>query len=543
MLKQMQQRLVRARSTGFVLFALVWLFFLARALLVFGPDSAYVQYFNSDSALPVLMANDRVIDPFRVYIYGQDQFGAWPFLGAQLLHRAAGFVWTDHSIFIYQTIWLFLSVWAVLRLCREKHIFSAQLFLCLLCLHFAANRYLFVINQRYAWQVTALMFAWLYLRRVCAAAFAPDKFSRRDIGSYLALYLFSLLAIWMSPTSTLMLAFVFVLETLRARVLAWQSNANHAGRRALARFAGGVGVLALAVGTEALLRANFYRFAVKHYGRDYRTPTAIDWGHITENLHRQLHNFTQSTWWPLTALAVVASMIALAQLLRAARRAPNGPATNIFVDPFTLDTVVLACGSCAFALINFAITILFLWFRLNNFGRRYLALTYLFGSFSGLLFLCLALYLWLPWRAQRRFVPTTLTAALLVLLLIRFPVKLLDPTYAPLKQVATTLAQRAPGACVLGGYWDTYVLAGLQPKGTITPVPAEDQYVRTPWTPQLLREAREVIVVQHDYQRFGGGAHPQPTIRQHGCVLTLISPHWYEDDGYTFSLYRNESVQ
>ena len=86
----------------------------------------------------------------------------------------------------------------------------------------------------------------------------------------------------------------------------------------------------------------------------------------------------------------------------------------------------------------------------------------------------------------------------------RFPAKLIDPTYTPLKQVATTLAQRAPGACVLGGYWDTYVLAGLQTQGTIIPVPAEDQYVRTPWTPQLMRAAREVLVVQHDYQNFGG---------------------------------------
>src|SRR2546421_1900246 len=499
MLKQMQQRLVRARGQAVVLFALVWLFFLARALHVFGPDSAYVQYFNSDSALPVLMANDRVIDPFRVYIYGQDQFGAWPFLCAQLLHRAAGFVWTDRSIFIYQTIWLFLSVWAVVCLCRKQRIFGAQLFLFVVCLHFAANRYLFVINQRYAWQVTALLFAWLCLRRVCESAFAPDKFSRRDIGRHLALYLFSLLAVWMSPTSTLMLAVMLALEALRARVLERERSASSASRRVLVRLGGGIGALALAVVTEALLRANFYRFALKHYGRDYRTPMALDWGHIAENLQRQLHNFAQSAWWPLTVFAVLASVVALAQLRRAARRNARMQSIDVYADPFVLDTVVLALGSCAFALINLAITVIFLWFRLNAFGQRYLALTYLFGSFSGLLFLSLALCLWLPWRAQRRLVPTALTAALLVVLLIRFPAKLIDPTYTPLKQVAATLAQRAPGACVLGGYWDTYVLAGLQTQGTIIPVPAEDQYVRTPWTPQLMRAAREVLVVQHDY--------------------------------------------
>src|SRR5205823_14455280 len=74
-----------------------WGLLLARALHTFGPDSVYVQPFNSDSALPVLMANDPKIDAFRTYIYGQDQIGAWPFLACQLQARATGYVWTDRS--------------------------------------------------------------------------------------------------------------------------------------------------------------------------------------------------------------------------------------------------------------------------------------------------------------------------------------------------------------------------------------------------------------------------------------------------------------
>ncbi|MFN2598698.1 MAG: hypothetical protein ABR563_16110, partial [Pyrinomonadaceae bacterium] len=101
---------------GLVLCALAlvaWGALLARALVVFTPESAYVQPFNSDSALPVLMANDPVIDAFRTYVYGQDQVGAWSFIACQLVRRATGFVWTAHGIYAFQTVWLFLSAFAV----------------------------------------------------------------------------------------------------------------------------------------------------------------------------------------------------------------------------------------------------------------------------------------------------------------------------------------------------------------------------------------------------------------------------------------------
>ena len=58
----------KALASG-TLCVLVWAFFLVRAIYAFAPDSVYVQPFNSDSALPVLMSNDERIDAFRTYIY------------------------------------------------------------------------------------------------------------------------------------------------------------------------------------------------------------------------------------------------------------------------------------------------------------------------------------------------------------------------------------------------------------------------------------------------------------------------------------------
>jgi hypothetical protein len=122
-----------------------------------------------------------------------------------------------------------------------------------------------------------------------------------------------------------------------------------------------------------------------------------------------------------------------------------------------------------------------------------------------------------------------------------------------LRSVAAALAQQAPGAVLLGGYWDTYIFPALEPQARFVPVPAQDQQLRTPWTPQLLRESRQVIVVHHvfpapgemetpfPYNTFGDGQNPPPIIRQYGVTLRLVEPHWFEQNGYVFSLYDNES--
>jgi hypothetical protein len=124
-----------------------------------------------------------------------------------------------------------------------------------------------------------------------------------------------------------------------------------------------------------------------------------------------------------------------------------------------------------------------------------------------------------------------------------------------MSEVAEGLLQKAPPQIpLLGGYWDTYALAALLPPGTIIPVPAADQLVRTPWTPLQMRQSALVLVVHHvfaspggaeivgSYSTFGDGQNPPPVIRQHGSTLLLLTPYWYQRNGYIFSLYKNQDV-
>ena len=596
---------------------LAWAALLARALDVFAPDSVHVQTFNSDSALPVLMANDPVIDPFRFYVYGQDQVGAWPFLLCQLISRATGHVWTDTDIYLFHAGWLFLSAFAVAALARGSRLAAPALLVATLCLHPAVARYLFVINQRNAWQVTAIFFAWWSLRRVCAHhldATSPDseaatgvtgRSTTRAAGRSttraalwsLSAFAFSLLAAWTSPLSGPPLLAIYALELLRARALARSSSparANVPGkaptaRRTITSILMSAAPLVAALACEQLLKANFHRHALKHYGNDFRTPVELDWGHMTANLQAQVELFLTYPQWPLTALAALAAPALLYQLARRATRAVRAEAANggrasrvaLAAGPLAdetgtvgresyvvgresyslvrpglrLDLSVLALGCLSVAAVNLASTVVFSWPRLNSYGPRYLALTHLFGTLAGLLTLLLLFSLPAKVYAARRKVFPALAAAAVLLVALLFPPAAKDPEYAPLKEVAEGLTRRAPRAVLLGGYWDTYVFPALSPRDAVVPVPAANQLLRTPWTPQALREAEHVVVVHHvfpprpeietpaPYTDFGDGGDPPAVIQQHGATLRLLTPRFYEQHGYTFSLYRNERPQ
>jgi hypothetical protein len=544
----------RASRRLVALVALVaWAALAVHASHVFAPDSVYVQPFNSDSALPVMMANDAVIDPFRTYVYGQDQIGAWQTLPLQLIHRATGFVWTDRGVFRVQLLWLLLGLPAVALLAPRAAPLAASLFAAVLCLHPTVGHYFFVLNQRYAWHTTALLFGWWSLRRLCARQLGSETTGATRLALTLfASFFFCLLAAWNSALSVPMLAALLALEALRARLLA--REAPRAARLRPTRLLACALPLVAAFAVERLLKFNYHRHALKHFGQDFATPTAVDWGHLLVNFKAQAQNFLAAPAWWLTLFAVFAAALFGYRLLRCFARDPRGFGSDFCRGGARLDLSILVIGCAAVALVNFAGSFLFLWMRLNAYGPRYLAPTHLFGAFAGLVALCLFATSPAKVRAARRAVFPALAVVCAITLALKFPPARKNPEYETLKTVVAGLAARAPRAVLLGGYWETYVFAAARPDAQFTPVPAEDQLVRTPWTPPLLRQSREVVVVHHPfdyhggvevpapYETFGDGMNPPPVIHQHGATLRLDAPRWYENGGYVFTLYRNEGA-
>lgn len=522
-----------------ILALLSWGAFVVRSYQVFGPDSVYVQPFNSDSALPVLMANDKHVDAFRTYVYGQDQIGAWPFLFAQFVRRAVGVTWTPFSIYLMQVLWLSLGLLLVALLCSEAAALVAALFAATLTLHPTVSHYFFVLNQRNAWQVTAIMFAWVFLRKVCEG-------QTRTTLWWAGAFLFSFLAIWTAPVSTPILCVVYALELLRSRILAKDGAAQT--MVSLTSLVKSFLPIAAAIVLEQLLKANYHRFATKHFGSDFRTPTELDWGNILINFQKQTEVFFGVKFWWLAAIGMLAGIALGYYLLRSVGAKTVPP---ICRPGLRLDLCVLVCGCSFAAILSFVIPVPFTWIRLNAYGPRYLAQPHMFGVLACLFFLVLLMTLSSAIYKSRRLIFSITAVVVAVLIVVRFPARRLNAEYNNMREVARTLAQTNSHVVVLGGYWDTYVLAALAPPEAITAVPADDQLLRTPWAPEVMRESEKVLVVHHPfafsgavetpgpYETFGDGANPPAVLTQRGVTLRLETPRWLEKNGYRFSLYQN----
>jgi hypothetical protein len=203
---------------------------------------------------------------------------------------------------------------------------------------------------------------------------------------------------------------------------------------------------------------------------------------------------------------------------------------------FMDDTVILITGICGIALMNFALTVMVSHVRANLYEDRYLILTSLFGPTSALLILFLVLNAFAQRSPIGKFGKPALLLAGVTLLFVRFPLGSPRPDYRHAQDIAANLAQKSPQAILLGGYWGTYVFAALQPVDTMTPVPLDKVENRMPWTPEMVRQANQVVV-EYRYSRLEEAGQPPQQLSVYGSSLRLSDPKWYEAGDFAFALY------
>ncbi len=517
----------------------LWLFFLCRAINVFGPDNSFV-FFNSDAAIPGLMANDdRPMTPFDAYYFGSDRWGAWPMLSARLIGHAMKHQWSAQSLHTMSAIWLFVGILVMASLSRRDYFAVALIFLITLCLHTLIWLRLFDLGTVYPWQITALLLGWYCLRQllgIVPADLPHRSLPVKRVAWCFLTYWFSFLAIWSSFASAPFLLFLVGLEAWRAH---FHATGRRSGKWAVRRSAWGAIPVLAAVLTEILMRTYYHQYALNHYGNEYRTPIAFDYGNLSQNVYRHLVNLEIASWWPLILLAIVAlgTLGCTSIYFRRRKRSQSLDRLNHLIAD---DTFFLILGSLGIALINFVLLVSISHVRMNFYDNRYDTLTYLFGFISGLLTLFSIFRMIVRPARIRNYAVTGLLIAGVAVLAFEFPAKGHGPERQRLKETATTLAERCPHCVLIGGYWETYVFSGLQPINTMIPLPLEGQYLRTPWSREELREAKQVIVEYRD-SKLGSGESPPQFLVQYGNSLRLVDPRWYENQEYAFALYANET--
>ena len=522
----------RARAQRFTLPAalLVWALVLLRVVHAFGPETEINDFpYSSDTAIPVLMANDdRPFSPFSLYYYSADRFGAWAWALPALIHRHTGLWWTPHMLFVLQASWVFLGAIVIGALCPRDRYAVPLIYLFVLCLQRDGRFMLFEVGQVYAWIVTSLLVTWLCLRRLfrVEALRARGRHEQWMARSFLLAAL--LLTLWSSATAAPYVTALLCLEAFRA----WLAKPAGGGRRWYAGAAWAVGLLATALLVDKVVRWLYLEHSLSEYQQDSHWHVSIDSGFLGENLRRHLATVAAMSWFPLYVAGGLALLgLVVWCLMRFARSGRAELETR--VKPVVGDDGVLfALGALAIATLSFVLVVVVDQVRHSSYDTRYLTVTFQFAPVAGLTAFYLAVERgargW--WRRSGLVFVGVAVAVLLLALPGRQP----SPGYEIAKRIAEELARKAPGGVLVGGYWETYVFTSLQARHTMTAVPLQSS--RTPWTIDALRSADEVVV-EYLASRLGVADRPPRHIAPHGYRLRLKDAGFHSDAGYAFALY------
>ncbi len=481
-----RHRSLEAAPAWRVLLALVaWGASLALAVRLLVPGSPWLGAYTSDSAIPVLMARAPAVDLFHAYYWGQDRFGAWPFLLARAL---GGTDWTAEALqgLLLGVSWTGMLALAWLMRRSTPGAGALVLLVLVLAVHPGVRPYVLELSQPYGWQFAALAWAWAGLR-----ALAQARAGRAVLGWGTGAWVPSALAMWVSTSSTPVLAALTGVEVLRARV---RGEGLPGWRRATVALP-----LALALLFERQLRRLYHRFAEHHFHADFRTRVELDRGHLLENAWQLLGRMWEGPLPLLAVLSLLGVGLAVAGWRDRAdlRRIPEAL------------WVAAGCGLAALAQLPVLMAVTHV--RLNGFDPRYFGLAHLFATL-GLVVLVLAVaQQWCP-LAIRRWSGPAVAVGLVLLALLRPAPPPEEAGYAQARSAAQALSAVAPGSLLLGGYWDVYILASLQsPEAASRPLPTEGEYQRTPFLVPAQQAASEWVWVQPEPETAAG---PPPTRRR-----------------------------
>jgi len=487
-----------------------WAASLALAVRLLPPGSPWLLPYTSDSAIPVLMARAPAVDLFHAYYWGQDRFGAWPFLAARAM---GGTAWTAEGLQVLLLGVVWTAGLALAWLVRRGGLSGGVLALLplVLALHPVVRPHVLELSQPYGWQLSALVGAWAALR-----ALAQARTGRAALGWGMVAWVPSALAVWVSASSTPVLAGLTALEALRARA---RGEGLTGGRRVVLAVP-----LVLAMLFERQLRRLYHRFAEHHFHSDFRTQVELDRGHLLDNAWQLTGRMLEG---PLPLLAVLALLLAGLGVVGWRARADAARVPEAL-------WVAAGCGLAALAQLPVLVAVTHV--RLNGLGPRYLGLVHLFAALGLGALVLAALERWCP-LAVRRWCGLGVAVSLVGVALLRPAPPAPEAGFVQARSAARALAAVAPGSLLVGGYWDVYTLASLQqPEATLRPVPQQSDYQRTPFLVPTLRAASEWVWVQPEPE---GPAEPPATRRQEHQV------QWQRDaepllrvPGFSFWRYR-----
>jgi hypothetical protein len=434
--------------------------------------------------------------PYDWLFWGQDRFGAWPFLLARLFAAPFAAPWTPHSLHVAQALFFCSALVPWLALVPRGRALSVAAFLLLPVLSPVLRRTLVDVGHVDVWQLGALLWTWWAMRR--AAGPPPLR------PALWAACLGGALATWSSLVSAPLLLALGLWESIRAR-------SPLRGRLALCL------PVVLGICVEMTVRAAWHSAVRARHWRDVRTPASLDVGHLTENVTRLGERAVAVGAVPWLLGVLVAGLLSVAFLGGRARLPARDGRSTLGLVAWTV------VGSALCTWLCLALLVATRHVRENGWAPRYFGIPLVFAILGVAAALGAGLEALLARRWPRATRPALAVAAL-VAVVLGLPRSAPDARAQVLQPMAEGLARRFPGAVLLDGYWRTYALAAFVPPGLLVPIPAEGEWNRRPDWVALLQPDRPVLVGTTGPLLLAPNASPPAERVQYGVRLALVRP-------------------
>lgn len=440
---------------SYIFEALKFGFFLLVIFLSIGPVGTVSGDFNSDGAIPIIMATTETLTPFHFYYFGQDRLGGWPFMMQWLMNHFLPISYGPKFCFLFQSS-LFAAAALSMRTIFPKIPLIGSILVAASLLHPTVRQYFHEINNPYAIQTALCVFYWALSAKVNRSR----KLRPLDLSLML---LVCCLAVWTSPATIVFIGMIQIYEGYWS--LKHLSKAKNI-------FLNCIPVMAL--GFEKMINTIYHSYVNRAYEKELKTinfsvttDTQINLDGFWDHLNRSISSITSHyslAWFAI--LSIVAVLI-----YRKNRWVRQ-------LDMIKMVSLVLVIATST--LIISSIT----WVRLNGHNVRY-HIPQIFWMNFILMSVCASITFILLERKSivlDRFKIATLSVAFLLGLTFR-PSDLESRLnkFSRLQEISRSISSHFEGSkvMVLGSYWDSYKWQGLDPE-RIVGQPIEQESTRFP---------------------------------------------------------------
>lgn len=518
--------------------------FLAyQSIKTFHPLSTNVHDFSADNAIAVMMVNDHIFDTFRLYFFGMDRIGLWPFLPMKIWSTLTGHLFSAFDVFVLQDLFVFLGFIPFARMVRSWPL-GVMIYLLVVLGERGTTFVSYELCMGFAWQIPPLIWVLSELTRHLPMRGEEAALSRRNnLGSLVIIAVGTFLSCWSSFVSAVLALACFVLWfywCYFARVKSSESR-RQVIKSLLPRFIPALIAILVGVGGERLINL-IYRINYSDV-----TNMGIDRRHFASNaasLWRVLqHN---APWWPLLLLGIFFGTLRLLAIAAEARKPlvkRDGERGFQSTDLFNAGLIFFTAGA-----VNFILAALSSHVRAGLHDIRYLVPTAWLGFLAAFCFLVDSVKVdslkmpkvtLSPW-----FMRWTTGTLGLIFVWCAMPPRGKSDNSKFLQENANFLDTlvRAEGISpsqavpIIGSYWGSYPIVGLSRHQLYAPVPLPHETNRTKWYTESLKDS-PISLWSHISESHTAG----PYVFAYGVLLQREREVLPLPDGQIslFSLYRN----